>query len=155
MSGEVKWQSRVATEPAILTKLIQLSQGEKIVTGDDGKISLTFGSELTIIQSPKTELELVQTLPMSFVIQESSGSAVYEKNGSTPLAIRSLHLLTVLTSGKMTEKVSEATGTILVTVEHGAITAAYNDTENVSHELAVGEGEKLTFDDATRTVHIK
>ncbi|MFA9289210.1 MAG: hypothetical protein ACEQSA_05020, partial [Weeksellaceae bacterium] len=52
LEGDVKWQSRVATEPAELKEPRKLQQGEEILTEEDATVELSF-TDLDLSLSPE------------------------------------------------------------------------------------------------------
>jgi len=98
MSGTIKWSSRtaIATEGTQITKPVPIQQGEELMTGQEGSVSIHYQSGLIISLSPNSHLSFVQMLPTNFVLNQLKGTIEYQKNNSIPLAIRSLHLLTQL-----------------------------------------------------------
>ncbi len=96
MSGTIKWESRtaIATEGAQITQPVPIQQGEELISGDDGSAVVSYQNGLTISLSPNSHISFVQMLPTNFVLNQLKGTIEYQKNNSTPLAIRSLHLLT-------------------------------------------------------------
>lgn len=154
-SGEVKWESRTATQPATLTRVRSIQQGEEVYTGDDGTMTLHFPSVLSISLKPQTSLALVQTLPDNFVLTQNSGSATYEQQKMTSLSIRSHHLLIEQNEGTMSITTNPDTTDVLLTVERGSATVAYNDNESVSKVLSIPEGKQFIFHDDGRQGFIK
>lgn len=150
MSGTVEWESRIATIPAQLTTQVPIKQGESLITADDGQVSMNFSDIGSVILAPKSKIEFIQTLPDNFVVNQSTGTIHYQKTGSTPMAIRSFHLLITMT-GAVTITVDKDTGIITVTVNSGSITAGFNDLQYVSHVININSGQKYIFDDTLRT----
>ena len=154
MTGDVFWESRVATQPAKIELPVSVKQGENLVTKDDGNATVVFAGIGSIELLPKTETDFVQTLPTNFVVDQKQGTADYTKNGTVPFSIRSLHLLTTI-SGKITLTIDEDELTVTITVKKGSATVAYNNLNYVSQLQRIEEGQKLVFDDNTRTVIVK
>lgn len=155
LSGSVFWQSRIATEPARLTASVAIQQGEKIMTYDNGNITIGFGNSLLVTVSPKTELDLIQTLPTNFVLWQDQGSATYTKTDTTPLAVRSLNLLTQIASGSANISVDKKDAIVIVKVNTGSVTVSYNNLKYVSQVETILAGKRLIFDDEKRTTQIK
>lgn len=150
MSGKTKWQSRIATEPGELTTPVSLQQGEKVVTGDDGNISFEFSQTTKIALLPKTELELIQTLPKAIVFKQNKGQAEYQKIDSNPLSVRSFHLLIKQNDGDMVVSIDDKKPLININVLKGSITLAFNDLQNQSNVVSVNQGQEYIFNDETR-----
>lgn len=154
MSGTVEWESRVATVPAQLTTPIPVQQGESLTTVDDGQVSVNFSDIGSVTLAPKSKIEFIQTLPGNFVVNQSEGTIHYQKTGSTPIAIRSLHLLITMT-GTITVTVDKDTGIITVVVNNGSATVGFNDLQYISHVVNINSGQEYIFDDMQRTGTLK
>ncbi len=149
-SGTVNFQSRTATEPARLTGIVPIQQGESLVTGDDGSISVNFPSFGSVTLGLKSGIDVIQTLPVDFVFNQASGSGVYQNTGSSPFSIRGLHLLVTLASGSATVAVDQKTHLVTVLSKTSPLTLAFNDNQYISHVLNLVIGVKYTFDDDNR-----
>ena len=101
MSGTIRWGSRIAiaTEGAQITQPVPIQQGEELMSGDDGSAVVSYQNGLTISLSPNSHISFIQMLPANFVLNQLEGTIEYQKNNSTPLAIRTLHLLTQMDNG--------------------------------------------------------
>ncbi len=154
MTGDVLWESRVATAPATIDRPVPVKQGENLVTKDNGNATVVFSGIGSVKLSPKTETDFIQTLPADFVVDQKKGMAGYTKNGTVPFSIRSLHLLTAI-SGEISLAIDEDQPIVTITVKKGMATVAYNDAQMVSQRQTVDEGQKLIFDDDSRTLLIK
>lgn len=154
MTGEVKWESRIATEAAKITVPITVQQGESLSTGEAGTLSLLFDKNLQIDFSPKTEIGIIQTLPADLVFFQKSGTADYKKLSTTPVSIRALHLL-IENGGQVMISVDGEVGVVTLNVVSGTSTVAYNDINNISRVLEVDAGKKLIFNDDTRRAVVK
>lgn len=151
MSGEVEWQGRTATESARINSLINIQQGEDLLTKDDGKASVLFNGNLEVDISPKTRVGFAQTLPADIVLFQSSGSAEYKKLGSVPVSIRVMHLL-IENGGDISISVDDVRPIVTAQVINGTITFSYNDSDNVTSVTTIGTGRRLIFNDDTRIV---
>lgn len=152
ISGEVRWLSRTATESAPITTPQKIQQGELLHTGDNGTVTIIFPN-LSIQQAINTELEFMQALPVDFVVSQTTGSADYSNQSTTtPLSIRSMHLLIRLGLGKLSVTVDDEDGEVIVDTLQGAITLAFNDNDNVTQTFTIPENQRLTFDDERRTL---
>lgn len=154
MSGEVEYESRIATEAAKINSPVQVQQGESLTTGVDGKLILTFDKAVEINMSVESSVGVVQTLPADMVFSQNSGTAEYKKLADTPVTIRSLHLL-IENNGDVTVSIDKIKPIITVTINSGSATFAYNNTSNVSRVINIGAGKKLIFNDDTRLVVAK
>ena len=152
MEGEVLWESRIASQPAKLKQPTALQQGEKIITGNDGKITIRFAKDTDIVVKPQSSLNFAQTLPANLVLVQEKGTVEYSQDSdSLPLSVRVRHLLVRFNSGKMTITALEDNPYVTVSLEQGTAQAAYNDINYISQKITVGSGETLIFDDDTRT----
>lgn len=145
LSGDVGWQSRITTEPAKITKPIPIQQGEGIETLDSGVVELAFSNSADIIIDPKTEINIIQSLPANILIGQNSGLANYKKLGEVPLSVRSNDLLVKINQGEITISVSEKQPYTTVDVTNGSATVGYNDTNFVTQILDITSGKSLLF----------
>lgn len=145
LSGEVGWQSRIATEPAQINKPIQIQQGEGIVTNDTGQATVVFSKTANIIIAPKTVINFIQTLPVNILIEQNSGTAKYEKLSGNSLSVRSQGLLIKINQGVIDISVSENQPYVFVDVKSGSITAGYNDVNYITQVLNVASDNRLVF----------
>jgi len=156
LTGEVDWQSRTATEPAKITKPILIQQGEGIKTLDTGTATIVFPKAVNIIISPKTELNIIQTLPNNILIGQNNGFTDYKKLGESPLSVRTNDLLVKINQGEITISVSENQPYITVDVINGSVTAGYNDINFITRVLNISSGKSLLFKtDTKKTTIIK
>ncbi len=154
MTGDILWESRVATAPAKIDQPVSIAQGENLVTNDNGNATVVFTGIGSVKLSPKTETDFVQTLPTNFLVDQKQGTADYTKNGTVPFSIRSLHLLITI-SGEISLAIDKDQPIVTITVKRGMATVGYNDLNYVSQLQTIEEGQKLVFDDNTRTVIVK
>ncbi|OGH10597.1 MAG: hypothetical protein A2857_06935 [Candidatus Levybacteria bacterium RIFCSPHIGHO2_01_FULL_36_15] len=152
-SGSVDWQSRSATMPATLAKVIPIQQGEKIIT-KNGKIKIQFEHELTLNILPDTQVEFIQTLPENIVIAQSKGTADYSKTGTASVSVRTIHLLTEV-NGNAVVSLDKNTPVVTVDVYKGLVKEAFNDLEYASTVITISEGKQFIFNDETRESTIK
>ena len=71
-----------------------------------------------------------------------------------PVTVRSFHLL-IENKGGITVSIDKIKPIVLVTINSGSATFAYNNLNNISKVLTVEEGKTLIFNDTTRKVTIK
>lgn len=155
LTGQVNWQSRIATTSSPLVKKVNIVQGEKITTGDNSALSVGFGSGILINMSGGSDLSFIQTLPDNFVVGQDSGEIEYTNTKNTSLAVRTGVLLVQFGSGQISVAVNKKTGFVTIIVNKGQAEAAYNDLHYVSQLLAIKEKQSLIFDPVTRTVRIQ
>lgn len=155
MSGTIKWQSRIATEPAQITKPVPIQQGDELLSGEDGNAVINYLTSLTISLSPNSHISFIQTLPTNFVFNQINGTIEYQKNNPTPLAIRSLHLLTQMDNGDIQIVVDEKTARVEIAVKQGSARIAFNDLNNVSNVVSLSQGDYYQFDDRKRQGNVE
>lgn len=155
MSGQVFWEARTATEAAEVNNLVNLQQGEQIQTGETGSMDIVFPNAIQIKAEPKTQIDFVQTLPVNFVASIASGSAEFKKVSTIPVTIRALHLLVKVNStqeaGDLSIGIDEEKGLVNLNIISGSITVAFNDLNLVSKEVNFTSGQRVTFNDLTRS----
>lgn len=149
MEGEIHWQGRIATEPAKLSSPVAIQQGEKLITGEKSKLSLVFPDVCLVEFSEKTEVDVIQALPANIVFSQTSGTGEYVKTGSYPVSIRAMDLL-VEEDGGIVVSLDPEEPIITLTLKSGQATAAFNDSEYVSHEVMFVAGQTFTFNYDTR-----
>jgi hypothetical protein len=154
MTGDVEYESRVATEAAKINSPVAVQQGESLSTGPDGNLVLIFDKVAEVDISANTSIAVVQTLPADVVFSQSTGAAEYKKLAEIPVTIRSYHLL-IENDGDVSVSVNPLKPIVTVSVSSGSATFAYNNINNVSRVLTVTSGKKLTFNDGTRRVVVK
>lgn len=154
ITGDIDWQSRIATIPATVNDLSSVQQGEEIETQEKTNMAILFPLVGSLTISPNTHLSFVQTLPKNFVITESKGSVTYTKLGQYPLSIRTLHMLTSL-NGRGEVAVDPDNETVTITLIEGDGTVAFNDLDVLSNVVTIQGGDILFYDDKTRTTTIE
>lgn len=154
MTGSVLWMDRVATESSKLAGTEIIQQGEQISTSDNGNIVIQFNESVEIDISPKTQIDIVQTLPNGLVFSQASGSAVFKKQSKLPVSIRVFHLL-IENGGVVSVSVDKNIMTTTITANLGDSTVAFNDLDNTSNVIKVPQGKKFIFADDTRQGEIK
>jgi hypothetical protein len=154
MTGDVEYESRLATEAAKIVSPVPIQQGESLSTGADGKLILTFEKAAELGIFPDTSVGIVQTLPADIVFSQSSGTAEYKKLAGIPVTIRSYHLL-IENNGDVLVSIDKTRPIVTVKVNSGSATFAYNNISNISRVLTVHAGKTLTFNDGTRRVVVR
>ncbi len=140
VSGDVYYKKRIGEEIVLLDKNT-IFQGENLIASDSGKITVDFEGN-TIHLEPKTEVDIIQTLPGKLVFNQISGSVSYNIIGS----VRAKRLLVEITKST----------TIVINKNKTEITGlgkiAYNDANFNSKVLDLVEGKTTVFDDTLRAV---
>ncbi len=149
-SGQILWQSRIATQASLLTSTIPLHQGESIETKENGMISFAFSPIASVSAEPKTSLELIQTVPTSMVVEQLFGTASYIVSDGQKLSVRALHTLLEQSGGKMSVSVVPDTQIVMIKLYSGQATVAFNDINTVSTVVSLKAGETFVFHDDTR-----
>ncbi len=150
MSGDVQFQSRVATAPAKLSQPQPVQQAEEYFTGDNGTVSILFANTLSVKMDPKTHLNFVQTLPVNIVINQYKGTVVYAKLGIVPVSVRTQRLL-ITVNGTIIVSFNEDQSQSFIEVQKGSATIAYNDINFNSVLQKVEENQTFKFDYPTKT----
>jgi len=154
LSGDIKWQSRIATEASAIFDKQQIQQGESLTTGSDGNISLAFPNMFFKI-FPDSKINIIQSLPTSLVVGQTEGQINYQTTSVTPLSIRIYPLLIVVNNGDLLAEIDSDSGIIMLVVASGSATVAYNDSDNVSTLDKIQAGDSFIFDTSKRTSVIK
>jgi hypothetical protein len=154
LEGEVKWQSRAATESAVITELQTIQQGELIETEEDGTAEVSFEDTITASLSKKSSLDFPQTLPDKFMVIQRSGEVLYTNSNNSALSVRSRALISLLKNGSMKITIIEDEPVITIENIKGTIQIAYNDSDLESHVITLTEGEIFSFDTDERTGEI-
>jgi len=150
ISGQIFWESRIATKPAEIKQIKKVQQGESLATGIDGQVTINFSESASLLLLPESDVEFVQTLPANFVFRHKKGEIKYIKNGSIPISIRALHLLVSINDGEITLDINPDTHIISLTVNKGSVKIAYNDLRYNTQTLEIKEGQKFIFSDDDR-----
>lgn len=149
-SGDVQWESRTATQPAKLSNPIIIQQGEKVITGKNGKIALIFPEIENINLHPDSDLSIVQTLPSHFVFEQTGGVVDYSNTQNTSLSIRTLHMLITATQATITIAIDKDTHDIVLSLNKGSAILAFNNKENISTVIHLSTGDQYLYNDDDR-----
>lgn len=155
MSGIVNWQSRIATQPAQIITPRVLQQGENIYTMADSQLVADFQDNAEISLLPKTEVDIIQTLPVNYVFSQPKGSGIYTVRSTIPVSVRTLHLLVTIISGQEEVSVDPEKAMVTLHVSSGSAKAAYNDSSYTSTIVPLTSGNRVIFLDDTRTITVK
>jgi hypothetical protein len=151
LSGDVAWQSRVATQPAQLKTPRKVQQGENIVTKSNGKVTMTFLNTVTLNMLSDSEVDFIQTLPANMVLVQQSGTTTYTVFGKVPVSVRAQDLLVQQSRGAMNVSVDKDAATVTVRATDGNATAAYTNADNTSVVVPITTGQSFVFDDTSLT----
>jgi len=154
LSGDVLWQSRIATTPAAIKKPQQIQQGEDLVTKGNGQANIVFSSVANLLIYPKTEVNFIQTLPENILIEQKSGDANYKALKDNLLNIRSNSLLAKINQGEIMFSVNENQPQITIDVKSGQITVAYNDINYLTQVMNISSGNRLIFNTNSKRISL-
>jgi hypothetical protein len=149
MTGEIGWQGRTATEEAKLSSPITIQQGEKLESGEKSNLSLLISDACSVEFWENTEIEIIQTLPTNIVFSQTKGTGEYIKVGNYPVSIRVMNLLADV-DGDVIISINPKKPYVTINTKSGKVTAAYNDSKLVSHEVALIKGQTFTFNYGTK-----
>lgn len=152
LQGDVFWEPRAATDSAQIYSPISLQQGEGIGTGADGHLEIEFPAQVNIKLENNSRIDFIQTLPTEFVASVASGSAEFIRLGNTPISLDIAHLLVRINSGETDITIDQNKGIVNLNIINGSITTGYNDTGLTSHVNDFNAGQKVMFNDLTRTI---
>ena len=155
MSGEIWWQSRTATEPAKLTEAITIQQGETLIASDEGKLTVSFSPAATITLFPETQVEIIQTLPLNLVFNQTKGIGQYQVSGTSPVTIRSFNLIVNIDKGLLNIDTDEETGVVILSLKTGAAKVGYNSPEFESRVWQLEPGDIFEYDSNERRGYFK
>ena len=154
MDGEVRYESRTATESAKISAPVSVQQGEGLSTGDSGSFVLNFKDVADISVSSNSGINVVQSLPADLVFAQTLGSVEYKKIGDYPVTIRVGHLI-VEDSGDIKISFTADSPITTIVVINGSTTVAYNNLYNVSKVVKVSTGQTLKFNEGNRKVVVQ
>ena len=155
MSGEIWWQSRTATEPAQLTEVITIQQGEVLIASDEGKLTVSFNPAATISLFPETQVEIIQTLPLNLVFNQTKGIGQYQVSGTNPVIIRSFNLIVNIDEGLLNIDTDEESGVITLSLKTGMAKVGYNSPEFDSKVWSLEPGDIFEYDSNERRGYFK
>lgn len=155
LSGTVLWQSRTASSPSALPKPRDVVQGEELLTGDSGSLTISFPDVLTLRLFPKSHISLIQTLPATIVVRQAEGTGVYSGlSEKKPISVRGLDILLTFGNATCSVSVDTKTSRVSVIVTDGEIRAAYTDTDNISVIKTFTKGQSFIFTNDTKKVTV-
>ncbi len=150
LSGVVLWESRSATKPLRIHSVQKLQQGESVLTST-GSATLVFPGIVQLTLAHDTGINIIQTLPASFVLQQTKGEAVFTiSSGKIPVALRALDLLISTNSATLSVRVDANRAEVAILVEKGNPTIAYEDTNFVTQILTLSRGQTFYFNNNTK-----
>lgn len=150
MTGDIWWQSRTATEPAQLIEPVTIQQGEILIASEAGHITVRFDPAAVISLFPDTQVEIVQTLPLNLVFNQTKGVGQYQVSGTNPVTVRSFNLIVNIDNGLINIDTDEATGVITLSLKTGMATVGYNSPEFDSKVWELEPGDVFSYDSSER-----
>ena len=154
MTGDVEYESRVATEAAKISSPVSIQQGESLTTGETGKLILNFKDTVDISVDENSGISVIQTLPADLVFWQTLGSVEYKKLGTHPVSIRVGHLV-IENEGDMKISFTKDSPVTTIVMINGTGTVAYNSLNNVSRVVNITTGQILKFNEGTRRVVLR
>lgn len=150
MSGAVLWESRSATDPVVIHAPQKLQQGESISTATGSAVAV-FSNVVAFALAKDSGVNIIQTLPASFVLQQTKGHVVYDVLGSAvPVAVRAMDLLTHATNATFAVVVDPDKSEVGIGVQEGSVRIAYEDTNFVTQQLTLSQGQTFYFNNNTK-----
>lgn len=155
LSGNVGWESRIATEPAKIRAPRHVGQGEALETKEDGRVTVVFPNVGVMTLLPKTFVGIIQTLPAQVVLSQTKGNVIYKKEGTIPLSITANSLLVKINHGQISIDIDDTLPLITGDAAAGAsATLAYTDINDQSNVATVENGKGFTFNTRTKKLRI-
>ena len=154
IDGKVKKLSRNEKDSKPASKSEEVLQGESLITENNSQAILEFSNTIKIKLFPETEINFVNLLPQSFLVQQKSGIAIYEQTENNNLSVRSLYSLVTLNSGKARIIVDDKNGNITVEISQGSGQIAFSDLENKTHVWKLEKSQKAVISDEKRVIQI-
>lgn len=150
LSGTVSFQPRSKDYATLINAPVEILQGEDLNTGGNGSATVIFDriGEISLLEN--TQISFIQTLPQNFVISQKQGTATFQKTGNIPFSVRGLDLLINLESGKVSVNVDSDNSIITVDVLEGSVSAAFNDTDNLSNVITIESPRRYIFNNNTK-----
>lgn len=155
MSGEIYYQARTATGAAKLNQAIPVQQGETWIASDSGNLTINFAPAATVALFPQTKLEVIQTLPLNLVFNQTEGVGQYNAVGVNPVTIRGFNLIINLDSGLLVVDTNPETGTVILDLKTGSARVAYNSPEFDSKIWQLEPGDVFEYDSSLRQGYFK
>jgi len=150
MSGDIWWQSRTATEPAKLAEPVASQQGEVLIASESGKLTVSFNPAAGISLFPETQVEIIQTLALNLVFNQTQGVGQYLVTGLVPVTIRSLNLIVNVEDGLLVVDTDEETGGIILGLKTGRASVGYNSPDFESRVWQLEPGDVFSYDSNER-----
>lgn len=150
ISGKVNWQSRTASKFVPVKMNQQIQQGEELTTENNGKVGVKIQNDALILLQPNTHISIIQLLPINLVFVQDKGEAEYTNTIQTPISVRSLDLLSVITKGKAILTVDQKNQTVTVSLLQGTAREGYQDLQGTNNILNLNQGQIFVFDETNK-----
>jgi hypothetical protein len=154
-SGEINWQSRTATTSSALAGTATVKQGESLITKDHSSVAVNFPETVNITIFSNTSLNFVQTLPINLLISQTQGRAEYLPTGKIPVSVRSLHLLTDITTGDVVVTLNQVTSLVYLDIYSGSVGLGFNNRQFITQAATISAKTRVVYDDITRRFTLK
>jgi len=154
-SGQILYESRIATQEALLTSVVPVEQGESFETKSGAKFSVLFSPIATLSAEPKTKVSIVQAIPEQMVFEQNFGKITYQVSDGKKISVRTLHALIEKSNGSMVVTLDTDTKLITIIVKSGTAVVGFNDSNTVSTLLPLASGDTYIFHDDTRIGHLQ
>lgn len=150
--GDILREDRVATEPSKLTGSMAIVQGERLITQENASATIVFGTDFSFNVDEKADLSFIQTLPVDFVVQQTSGTVDYKSESATPLSIRVRNALIAKPFGTIRITLTDGDSIVLLESLTGPTTIGFNDEEFITRVFDLREGEVYEYNSDEKTV---
>lgn len=146
LTGDVMFEPRGKIEYEPITEPRTVQQGEKLATGENSSVEISFGEDSTVSIAENAEVYIIQTLQNQFVLDHKKGVIMYTNISNAPFTVRSGAMIIELVSGEMKVNYDEEDATITVSVQKGTVEIAYNNADFVSQRVTLVQGDIFLFD---------
>lgn len=150
-AGTFLYEPRGATEPAELSEITTIQQGERLITKEKGAATITYPTVGTVQMGENTDLSFIQTLPVNLALWHNNGTATYTVNGETPFSVRIRSALLTKKDGEMTVEMEDGDSIVVIKTTKGTATIGYNDPDNVTQVFELREGQTYKYNSDERT----
>ena len=155
IEGEVNVFKRNEVSSRQVTEDDTVLDAETVGTGEDSSAVITFKDVGAIKMLPSSAMTFVSTLRNSFLVEQTSGSALYAHNQNQgDISIRSLGVLISLQNSTVQVDTDIDYGVVTVTPEKGTATIALLDAAYNTQVITVESGEYAVVDTPSATVEV-
>lgn len=154
MSGTVYWLSRTAKKPIKLISPRKIQQGEELYTGNKSFVGITINKLEAIYLVSNSNINFIQMLPINEVILQDKGTISYDNFSQNALSVVTQSLITSINNGAATISINPASNSVTVTVQKGALTDGYIDSEENSDALNIQAGQIIQYNLNSKTISV-